>query len=39
VGLVGYVEGPANTGNGGSGARAGGSGIVVVRYLRSAVGG
>jgi hypothetical protein len=39
VGDVGKIEGPANTGNGGSGTRNGGSGIVVVRYLRSAVGG
>jgi len=31
-GDLGYVQGAANTGNGGSAARAGGSGIVVIRY-------
>ena len=29
------VEGAINTGNGGSGARNGGSGIVIIRYLVS----
>jgi hypothetical protein len=31
--LGGLADGTANTGNGGSGARNGGSGIVIIRYL------